>query len=393
MKYTNRLKARLAREKLAEAAKEGRNWIVTRKLILETEEGDAEFEAGDSVEIGATEDGDMALKGNACIVIISDEDIAKTIANVVANSDELSDVEFVDRSALDALVNDNEDLDQVVDDLADNEPSEPAEGEEEIDVKDTVEVPMVKPDQKESVEAKFAKFSAHRMNPQKFYVCESILVDEESDDALNMYTIKVPGMLKESFDNYADFTKRVSELKGSIQPGKRELALTEAGEYMGSFYTESDVGEIYPENSWKTVNEMDNVEDKSTNLISDNLGYDEIKDEDFLSDDEIDDVESEQKVKAENESCLESALKAYEESAKSGADYMKFTESLEKMKLTENHIGEIVSTFNNTLMEGCVRAYDTKYGKYVAAFKESVDCNNFIEEAKAEGRFTKRFFN
>ena len=44
-------------------------------------------------------------------------------------------------------------------------------------------------------------------------------------------------------------------------------------------------------------------------------------------------------------------------------------------------------------MESCVRAYDTKYGKFVAAFKESADCNNFIEEAKAEGRFTKRFFN
>ena len=96
---------------------------------------------------------------------------------------------------------------------------------------------------------------------------------------------------------------------------------------------------------------------------------------------------------AEFDECFESVLKAYEESAKSGSDYMKLAESLEAMKLNESHIGEVVSSFNNSLMEGCVRAYDTKYGKYVAAFKESVDCNNFIEEAKAEGRFTKRFFN
>lgn len=375
MKYTNRLKARLAREKLAEAAKEGRNWIVSRKLILETEEGDMKFDAGDSMEIGATDDGDMAVKGQAAVVVISDEDIAKKIADIVVNADELSDVEFEDRSALDAL-GDGEDMDQVVDDLAD---AEPAEGED--DAADSVEVPMVKPDQKESVENKFAKFSANRMNPAKFYVCESILVDEESDDALNMFAIKVPAVMKESFDNYADFTKRVSELKGSIQPGKRELALTEAGEYMGSYDTEANSGELYPENSWKSADEMDNFESEPAGLMDGDLGYDEGAPMDNAAED------------AEFGECFESVLKAYEESAKSGADYMKLTESLEAMKLNENHIGEVVSSFNNSLMEGCVRAYDTKYGKYVAAFKESVDCNNFIEEAKAEGRFTKRFFN
>ena len=374
MKYTNRLKARLARERLAEAAKEGRNWIVTRKLILETEEGDMEFEPGDVAEVGATDEGDMAVKGNAAVVVISDEDIAKKIADIVVNADELSGVEFQDRSALDAL-GDGEDMDQVVDDLAD---AEPAEDDAEAD---SVEVPMVKPDQKESVENKFAKFSENRMNPKKFYTCESILVDEESDDALNMFAIKVPGVMKESFNDYAEFTKRVSELKGSIQPGKRELALTEAGEYMGSYDTEANAGELYPENSWKSADEMDNFESEPAGLMDGDLGYDE-------GAPMADAVED-----AEFGECFESVLKTYEESAKSGADYMKLTESLEAMKLNENHIGEIVSSFNNSLMEGCVRAYDTKYGKYVAAFKESVDCNNFIEEAKAEGRFTKRFFN
>ena len=377
MKYTNRLKARLAREKLAEAAKEGRNWIVTRKLILETEEGDMDFDAGDNVEIGATDDGDMAVKGQAAVVVISDEDIAKKIADIVVNADELSDVEFEDRSALDALTQDNEDMDQVVDDLAD---AEPAEGEDD-DAEGDIEVPMVKPDQKESVADKFAKFSENRMNPKKFYACESILVDEESDDALNMFAIKVPGVMKENFNDYKEFTKRVSELKGSIQPGVREIALTEAGKVMGCYDTECNEGTLYPENSFENTEDMDNFQSEPAGLMDGDLGYDE----GAPMDDTVED--------AEFDECFESVLKTYEESAKSGSDYMKLAESLEAMKLNENHIGEVVSSFNNSLMEGCVRAYDTKYGKYVAAFKESVDCNNFIEEAKAEGRFTKRFFN
>lgn len=378
MKYTNRLKARLARERLAEAAKEGRNWIVTRKLILETEQGDMELDAGDSVEIGATDDGNMSVKGQAAVVVISDEDIAKKIADIVVNADELSDVEFEDRSALDALTQDNEDMDQVVDDLAD---AEPAEGEDDDDAEGDIEVPMVKPDQKESVADKFAKFSENRMNPKKFYACESILVDEESDDALNMFAIKVPGVMKENFNDYKEFTKRVSELKGSIQPGVREIALTESGKVMGDFNTESNEGTLYPENSFENIEDMDNFQSEPAGLMDGDLGYDE----GAPMDDTVED--------AEFDECFESVLKAYEESAKSGSDYMKLAESLEAMKLNENHIGEVVSSFNNSLMEGCVRAYDTKYGKYVAAFKESVDCNNFIEEAKAEGRFTKRFFN
>ena len=362
MKYTNRLKARLARERLAEAAKEGRNWIVTRKLILETEEGDMDFDAGDNVEIGATDDGDMAVKGQAAVVVISDEDIAKKIADIVINADELSDVEFEDRSALDAL-DDGEGLDQVVDDLAD---AEPAEGEDD-DAEGDIEVPMVKPDQKESVENKFAKFSENRMNPKKFYACESILVDEESDDALNMFAIKVPGVMKESFNDYKEFTKRVSELKGSIQPGVREIALTESGKVMGDFNTESNEGTLYPENSFENTEDMDNFQSEPAGLMDGDLGYDE----GAPMDDTVED--------AEFDECFESVLKTYEESAKSGSDYMKLAESLEAMKLNENHIGEVVSSFNNSLMEGCVRAYDTKYGKYVDAFKESVDCNNFIE--------------
>ena len=42
-KYLNRLNARLALAKLQES----KNWIVTRKLICETDSGDFEFDAGD----------------------------------------------------------------------------------------------------------------------------------------------------------------------------------------------------------------------------------------------------------------------------------------------------------------------------------------------------------
>jgi hypothetical protein len=50
-KFLKRLSARVAREALRESAKEAKNWIVSRKLILETEEGDIEFDKGETVEM------------------------------------------------------------------------------------------------------------------------------------------------------------------------------------------------------------------------------------------------------------------------------------------------------------------------------------------------------
>lgn len=389
MKYTNRLKARLAYDKLCESAKEGKDWIVTRKLILETDEGNMELDPGDTVEVGATDDGDMAIKGQAAVVVICDEDIAKKIADIIVNADELSDVEFVDRSALDAL-DDGEGMDQVIDDLADAEPAEgedennePAEGEEEFKSEDTIEVPTVKATEKESVENKFAKFSDHRMNPEKFYICESILVDEESDDTLNMYAIKLPGMMKESFDNYKEFTKRVSELKGSIQPGKREIALTENGKVMGSYYVESDMGELYPENSFESVEEMDNSESDPA-AVMDSADMD-VNFDDEVIEDSVDECN--------NVNAMEACLKNYEESAKSGKDYIDMVNGLENLGLKESVVAKIVSSFDSRKLNECVRVYDSKYGKYVNALKESVEADNFIEETGEAKRFTKRFFN
>ena len=400
-KYTNRLKARLAYARLCESAKEGKNWIVTRKLILETEEGDVSFDAGEEVEIGATPEGDMGINGSAACVVITDPELAAKIADTVVNADETSDVEFVTKDAVDAVM-DGEDTDQVVDDLASDAGAEDASAEDaEVGTEGnmSVEVAELDPNKKESVEAKFAKFSANRLNPKKVLVCESIMIDEESSDRINMYNIKCDRLKKESFSNYKEFAARVSELKGSLQPGKREIALTEAGEVMGSFDTEANSGELYPEDSWENVEAMDNADTAPVELMDE-----PVEDLDFDSwDDEGDAVartgeatEGEVKDVTDNYtdgSVFESCLKKYEESAKSGKDYIEMVNSLEKAGLKESAIAKVVSTFDSRKLNECVRVYDTKYGKYVNALKESVAADNFIEETGEAKRFSKRFFN
>lgn len=400
-KYTNRLKARLAYARLCESAKEGKNWIVTRKLILETEEGDVSFDAGEEVEIGATPEGDMGINGSAACVVITDPELAAKIADTVVNADETSDVEFVTKDAVDAVM-DGEDTDQVVDDLASDAGAEDASAEDaEAGAEDnmSVEVPELDPNKKESVEAKFAKFSANRLNPKKVLVCESIMIDEESSDRINMYNIKCDRLKKESFSNYKEFAARVSELKGSLQPGKREIALTEAGEVMGSFDTEADSGELYPEDSWENVEAMDNADTAPVELMDEpveDLDFDSWDDEGNAVAPTGEAAEGEVKDVTDNYaggSVFESCLKKYEESAKSGKDYIEMVNSLEKAGLKESAIAKVVSTFDSRKLNECVRVYDTKYGKYVNALKESVAADNFIEETGEAKRFSKRFFN
>lgn len=400
-KYTNRLKARLAYARLCESAKEGKNWIVTRKLILETEEGDVSFDAGEEVEIGATPEGDMGINGSAACVVITDPELAAKIADTVVNADETSDVEFVTKDAVDAVM-DGEDTDQVVDDLASDAGAEDADAEDaKADMEDnmSVEVPELDPNKKESVEAKFAKFSANRLNPKKVLVCESIMIDEESSDRINMYNIKCDRLKKESFSNYKEFAARVSELKGSLQPGKREIALTEAGEVMGSFDTEADSGELYPEDSWENVEAMDNADTAPVELMDEpveDLDFDSWDDEGNAVAPTSETTEGEVKDVTDNYtdgSVFESCLKKYEESAKSGKDYIEMVNSLEKAGLKESAIAKVVSTFDSRKLNECVRVYDTKYGKYVNALKESVAADNFIEETGEAKRFSKRFFN
>lgn len=359
-KYINRLASRLAREKL----RESKSWIVTKKLILETDEGDMEFEKGDVVDLGATPEGDLAVKGNAAaVIVVSDADLASKIADIVVSSDELSDVEFVDKSAVDTVL-DGEEVDDVIGKLADEEP-------ETTDV----EVAQVDVDSKESVDAKFAKFASNPMTFAKSYVCESILVDETDNAPINLACVKVNKIVKESVGSYEQFVARVSELKGSIQPGAREIALSEAGEVIGAFDKEDNKGMIYPEMSFNSVEDMDAVQDEPEALVSD-------------IDFELEDIDDD-KMEA-----VEATLKAFEESAKSGKDYITMVESLagEKIGMKESVVAKVAGSFvDNSLKEGC-RVFDTVLGKNVRTFKESVTADNFIEETEVKGRFTKRFF-
>ena len=353
-KYINRLRARLAREAMGEGTK---NWYVTKRLILETDEGDLEFNAGDEIEIGGDENGDLAIGTNsAAVVVIADEELARKVADVVASADELSDVDFVEKPALDSVL-DGEEMDDVVDKLADDEDANVEVAELEV----SDEVPA---------EEKFESFAESVVKGRNKLLCEAIRVDEEASNRLNMNVFKRNFVAKESFNAYNEFTKRISEMKGSIQPGEREIALTESGKVMGAWNKADDKGFLFLENEFEDEEGMDNFDDAPADIMD-------------AGDIEFEDMDA-----------VEESLKAYEESAKSGKDYMTLVESLsdEKLGLKEEVVAKIVATFDNKSLKECVRAFDSKYGKYVAAFKESVEADNFIAETGAEKRFTKRFF-
>lgn len=354
-KYLNRLACRMARAKLAES----KSWIATKSLILETEEGDVEIQPGEELNLGASEDGDLAIDapGKAAVVVISDPELAKEIADTVVNADELSDVEFVDKPALDAL--NDEEMDVVVDKLADGE-----------DEDETVEVGQVSVDQKESVSTKFAKFAENKIHGREV-VCEAIQVAEE-EAPIDMLSIKCDRVKKESVEDYAKFTSRVAEMHGSIQPGEREIALTESGKVFGSFDKAANHGKLYLESEFDDAAAMDAANDEPVSLV------------DAAPLGDADEAATE---------CVECALKGYEESAKTGADYMKMVEALEGAKLAESTIASIVATFDSkSLKESCCRVYDSKYGRNVACFKEGVEADNFMADTKAEKRFSKRYF-
>ena len=429
-KYLNRLAARIAREKLRESAEQAKNWIVTKKLVLEAEDEageamDLELQQGDTVEMGADENGDLGIKTGAAVVVVSDPELAKRIADVVVSADELSDVEFVQKPALDAVL-DGEDVDTTIDALADEEGTD-------------IEVPEVNIEKKESVEAKFAKFAKHDIRAAHKLVCEAIQVEDCEDRPLNLYTIKADRVMKESYTDYAKFAARVSEMKGSLQPGEREIALSENGKVMGSFDKAANAGILFTEEEFDSPEAMDGMDDQPQALMQE---YD-LSDENLEKPDltvltpedraKLDEVMAEldvedlstmavQKVDEVGEKLqetpalaelmdnygvpaiwyawkgeeanvpevTEACLKRYEESAKTGADYMKLVKGLRGLK--ESTIATIVGSFNDHSLQECVRVYDSKYGKYVKAMKESCDADNFIAETAEAKRFTKRYF-
>ena len=354
-KYLNRLSARLAREALAES----KAWVVSKKLILETDEGDVELNKGDQVELGATPDGDLAVKSNAAaVVVVSDADLASKIADTVVSSDELSDVEFVTKDAVDTVL-DTGDVEDVIGKMADEEPDS-AE----------VEVGECSVAKKESVQAKFDKFAANPMVITKSMQCESILVDEEDEEPIDMTTISANTVAKEPYFGYEEFVARVSELGGSVQPGEVEKALDKDGKIIGFFDKAASQGMIYPESQFESDDEMNAISDEPEALMSDPLADDEMAMED----------------------AVEEALGCYESSEMTGADYMKMIESLKAANLSESTVAKIAGSFGNrTLAEGC-KVFDTVLGKHVCVKESGVDADNWIVESGEEKRFTKRYF-
>lgn len=354
-KYINRLAARLAREEL----RESKAWVVSKKLILETDEGDVELEKGDMVDLGATPEGDLAVKSNAAaVVVIADADLASKIADTVVSSDELGDVEFVTKDAVDTVL-DGEPVDDVIGKMADEEPDA-----SEVEVG---ECSVVK---KESVEAKFAKFAANPIHFTKSLACESILIDEDDNAPIDMATMSQDSVAKEPFFGYEEFVSRVSELGGSVQPGEVEKALDANGKMIGYFDKATSQGMIYPESSFESEEAMMNTPAEATPLMNKPLEGEE----------------------AEMTDAVEEALSCYESSEMSGADYVKMVESLKAAKLSESTVAKIAGSFGTrTLAEGC-RVFDTTLGKTVCVKESGVDADNWIAESGEEKRFTKRYF-
>lgn len=353
-KYLNRLSARLAREALAES----KAWVVSKKLILETDEGDVELEKGDVVDLGATPEGDLAIKSNnAAVVVIADADLASKIADTVVSSDELSDVNFVTKDAVDTVL-DGEPVDDVIGKMADEEP--------EVD---EVEVAQVDVDKKESVQVKFDKFAANPIVFTKSLACESILVDEEDEEPINLATVSANPVATEPYFGEQEFQDRVSELGGSIQPGEKEIALNKEGTgVVGYFDKAASQGTIFPEANFASEEEMFNTSTDAEPLMSDPLAGEGMEDE------------------------VEEALSCYESSEMTGADYMKMVESLQAANLSESTIAKIAGSFGNrTLAEGC-KVFDTVLGKHVCVKESGVDADNWIAESGADKRFTKRYF-
>lgn len=357
MKYLNRVRARLALAQL----RESKAWIASKHLVLETEEGDLEVKKGAKVILGATKDGDVAIKDPTAIVVISDDDLASKVVNALTSAESLDDVKFLDKPALDAAL-EGATVDELVAGLVDAE-----------DESDSIEQAIVDTAKDDSVEEKCEKIAENAIElTGNVLNCESVLIDEEDDEPINLGDVTADTCAKEDVADYEEFKARVADLGGQIQPGKKEIALTAEGKVIGYFDTDTNTGSIYLDQQFDSTEDMDNFNSEPEAVVQP--------------------AEFESALDAEKMESVEGALKAYEESAKSAKDLFAMTESLEKAGLDESAIGVVANTFVGTALKEGVNVFDTKLGKVVAAFKESIDANNYIAESGEENRFTKRYF-
>ena len=355
MKNVKRLRARLALNNL----RESKAWIASKKLVLETEEGDLEINKGDQVILGATKEGEVAIKDPQAIVVVADDELAAKIVDAMKNASELDDVKFMDKPALDAAL-DGETVEDLVAGLVDAE-----EGDE-------VEVATVDAEDESTVEEKCQKIAENVIElTGKVLSCESLLIDEADDAQINLGDITQDVNSAAEMSSYEEFKNAVAEMQGSVAPGDSEIAFDAEGKAIGYWDNATQTGKMFNE-PYATADDM---------LADDLAPVPAVQPAEF----EADATETQMEM-------VEEALKAYEESAKSAKDLFAMAESLEKAGLSESSIATVANSFvSRSLTEG-VNVFDTKLGKVVATFKESVDANNYIAESGEEARFTKRFF-
>lgn len=352
MKYLARFRARQALDKL----KESKAWIASKKLVLETEEGDLEIEKGQQVVLGATEDGNVAIKDPTAIIVVTDDELASKIVDVMKSAEELGDVKFMDKPALDAAL-DGETVEDLVAGLADSEEDS-----------DEVEVATVDSEEDSSVEEKCEKIAENTITLNgKVLECEAIQIAEEDDAPINLGDVSADAGCAQDVTSYEEFASQAA----TIAPGDSEIAFDKDGKIIGYWDSAANTGKIF------------------------NCGFDSTEDMMAANTDPVAAVqpaEFEMGMDADKLESVEETLKAYEESAKTAKDLLTMTESLEKAGLTESAIATVANSFVSRSMKEGVAVFDTKLGKSVAVFTESVDANNYIAESGEENRFTKRYF-
>lgn len=357
MKYVNRLRARLAVKKLAESKNA---WIVAKDMKLVTESGDLELKKGSLIQMFATKNGHLAVKESGVTVVLDDE-IADKVADNAVSAVELGDVKFVKKSALDAAL-DGETVEDLVAGLVD--------GEEDSD---DVERAEVDAEEKESVQEKFAKLeSMERISEEGALQSDEVQIADEPDSPIDLGSVESDTVAKNEVSDYDEFKSEVQGMNGTVAPGDSEIAFNADGKVVGYFDTAAGTGVIYPDTTFDSAEDMNNFSGEPEALVQ------PAEFESCMSEEDLEQVEE--------------SLKAYEESDKSGADYMTFVESLAKAGLEESVIGKVANSFvSRNLAEGTVTAFDTKHGAVVKALSENVEMNNWIADTKAEGTFTKRF--
>lgn len=354
-KYLKRYNARLALQKL----KESRTWIVKKHMLLETEDADLELNPGDPVILGATEAGEVAIKDPKAVVVIADDAVASKVLDAITNAESLGDVEFIDKPALDAAL-DGASVEDIIDGLADSDD-------------DSVETPVASTADDASVEEKCEAIAENIIPTKNAMYCERAYIAEDEGDSLELTSVKTPAEDVLDMSSYDEFTAKIAELGGSVQPGAKEIALNAEGLVMGYFDQEAGAGKIFPTVTFANAEEMDNFE----------AGQ---------SDSALAAIQDDPELESVDEAVVESALKAYEESAMSAKDLNTLTESLTKAGVAESALGKIANTFVKSSLKEGVNVFDTKLGKVVACFAERVEADNYIAESGEETRYTKRFF-